>query len=167
MPLHRWITPKGLYTPAEKAGIANAITDLYYEQKLLKVSLPRFYVVVYFDEKEAHDFYHGGRPVTGAGGDGANFVNIHVEHLARTFSGEASKKGFMNAYKATVEPWIKGRGLDWELLVIDAGDISLWRENGEVPPAAESVEEKIWREKNRVVVGEELESCAAVMSQKV
>ncbi|KAF7304409.1 Tautomerase-3 domain-containing protein [Mycena chlorophos] len=158
MPLHRWITPKGLYTAAEKAGIAKAITDIYD-----KVGLPRFYVVVFFVEQEAHDFYYGDKAVTGK--NGVNFVRIDVDHIARTFGADsaAQKKDFMNRYEAAISPWIKGRGLDWEVQVKDNSERDLWHENGVPAPPVESVEEAIWKRENRVVVGAELEALKAAM----
>ncbi|KAJ7058971.1 putative oxalocrotonate tautomerase [Mycena amicta] len=151
MPIHRWIVPKGLYSAADKAALSHAITEIY-----ASIGLPRFYVVVFFLEREAEDFYFGGKPAT-------NFVRVDVEHIARNFGDApvAEKKGFMDLYEATVQPWIKGRGVHWEIQVKDICDRDLWHENGLSPPPIGSEEEKIWKKENRALTAEEVTAIKA------
>jgi hypothetical protein len=72
MPLHRFFTPKGLYSADEKAAISKAVTGVYR-------TLPEFYVVVLFIELDADSFFVGGLPKN-------NFLRIAAEHYARNFS---------------------------------------------------------------------------------
>ncbi|KAJ6464963.1 putative oxalocrotonate tautomerase [Mycena sanguinolenta] len=105
MPLHRLFVPKGLYTPADKAALAQAITAVY-------ASLPAFYVVVLFVELEAHDFFVGGKATE-------RMVRISVEHVARNFSDDALKRRFMDRYETALAPFTKARGIDWEVQITD------------------------------------------------
>jgi phenylpyruvate tautomerase PptA (4-oxalocrotonate tautomerase family) len=72
MPLHRFFTPKGMYSPEEKAAISAAVTAVY-------ASLPKFYVVVLFIELEPENFFVGGKSTN-------RFLRIAAEHYARNFS---------------------------------------------------------------------------------
>jgi phenylpyruvate tautomerase PptA (4-oxalocrotonate tautomerase family) len=71
MPLHRIFVPTGLYTPEDKAALAQAITDVY-------AGLPPFYVVVLFIDLEPSSFFVGGKTTE-------RMVRISVEHIARNF----------------------------------------------------------------------------------
>ncbi|KAJ7606646.1 putative oxalocrotonate tautomerase [Roridomyces roridus] len=151
MPLHRFFIPKGLYTASDKAAIARAVTEVY------KI-LPKFYVVVLFIELDADpensNFFVGGEP-------NARFVRIAVEHYARNFGDDDQRKRmFMDRYEAALEPFTKGRGIDWEVQVSDA-DRVLWNENGVAPPVPGSEGEKIWKQENRAVSAEEMEALKA------
>ncbi|KAF7305322.1 Tautomerase-3 domain-containing protein [Mycena chlorophos] len=152
MPIHRWTIPKGLYTRSDKAAIAKAITAVY-------AGLPKFYVVVIFNEREDGDFYWGEREV-GAEGEG-KFVSIEVEHLARTFGTAQRRKDFMDYYEGAISPWTKGRGVNWELQVMEGGERDLWQMNGTAPPKARSIEEFIWKKENRVVSAKEMKAIKA------
>ncbi|KAF7303587.1 4-oxalocrotonate tautomerase [Mycena indigotica] len=153
MPIHRWIIPKGYLSAEEKGVLSEKITDIYEG-----VGLPRFYVVVFFVELEGHDFYYGGKPAK-------SFVRIDVEHIARNFGDApvAAKKEFLDKYEAVIEPWIKGRGVDWEVQIKDICDRDLWHENGRSPPAIGSVEETIWKKENRPVPDDELAAIKATL----
>jgi phenylpyruvate tautomerase PptA (4-oxalocrotonate tautomerase family) len=72
MPLHRIFVPTGLYTLADKAAFAQAITDVY-------AVLPPFYVVVLFIDLEPSNFFVGGKSTD-------RMVRINVEHVARNFA---------------------------------------------------------------------------------
>ncbi|KAJ7249767.1 putative oxalocrotonate tautomerase [Mycena haematopus] len=105
MPLHRIFVPKGLYTPSDKAALAQAITAVY-------VSLPAFYVVVLFIDLESSDFFVGGKVTE-------RMVRISVEHLARNFKDDALKRSFMDRYETALAPFTKARGVDWEVQITD------------------------------------------------
>ncbi|KAJ7241451.1 putative oxalocrotonate tautomerase [Mycena rebaudengoi] len=106
MPLHRYFVPKGLYSAKDKAGIAAAVTGVY-------PALPPFYVVVLFIDIEPENFFVGGKSA-------GNFVRIAAEHYARNFQDDKAKRGFMDRYEKAIEPFTKGRGIDWEVQVVDA-----------------------------------------------
>ncbi|KAJ7176709.1 putative oxalocrotonate tautomerase [Mycena filopes] len=109
MPLHRFFTPKGLYTPEEKAAIATTVTNVYSE-------LPPFYVVVLFIDVEPINYFVGGKSTD-------RFLRIAVEHIARDFSDEKQKRGFMDRYEKALQPFTAGRGIDWEVQVM-VNDVS-------------------------------------------
>ncbi|CAK5274407.1 unnamed protein product [Mycena citricolor] len=146
MPFHRFYTPKGLYSDAEKAALAQDITALYTAPP---VSLPAFYVVVSFIELDQGNFFVGAETKRAD-----NMVRIQVEHVARTFpvgdAGITRKREFMARYEETLKPYTAGRGVDWEIGVEDA-DPQLWHINGMSPPAPRSEEETLWKKENRAI----------------
>ncbi|KAJ7171217.1 putative oxalocrotonate tautomerase [Mycena filopes] len=143
MPLHRFFTPKGLYTREDKAAIAAAVTGVY-------AKLPPFYVLVLFINVDPEDFFVGGESTD-------KFLRIGIEHIARNFSSDESKRTFMERYEKAIAPWTAGRGIDWEVQITD-DDRLLWNENGMAPPPADSEEERIWKRENRAVPFAEIEA---------
>ena len=83
--------PKGLYTPSDKAALAQAITAVYD-------FLPKFYVVVLFIELESKDFFVGGKATE-------RMVRISVEHLARG-SQSVSSASFFSPVLCASEPYL-------------------------------------------------------------
>ncbi|KAF8158645.1 putative oxalocrotonate tautomerase [Mycena galopus ATCC 62051] len=151
MPLHRIFVPKELYTPADKAALAQAITKVYAQ-------LPAFYVVVLFIDLDSTNFFVGGKTTE-------RMVRITVEHVARNFPDDAARKrGFMDRYEAALAPFTKARGIDWEIQITDC-DRLLWNINGMAPPPEKSVEEEIWKQENRAVSPEEMQ--ALISRQKL
>ncbi|KAF7368707.1 Tautomerase-3 domain-containing protein [Mycena venus] len=165
MPLHRFFTPKGMYSAEDKAAISAAVTGVY-------ASLPKFYVVVLFIELDPDSFFVGGKSTD-------NFLRIAAEHYARNFSelvkiylmqreiatpetdyinnpSDKHKRDFMNRYEKALEKFTKERGIDWEVQITDA-DRTLWNENGMAPPLPDTEEEHIWKRENRAVSPEEIE----------
>jgi len=136
MPLHRLYVPPNLYSAEDKSAIAEAITKVYS-------MLPAFYVVVLFINVGEEDFYVGGQR-------NDNFVRISVQHIARNFSDDIAKRNFMDRYEKALEPFTKGRAIDWEIQVEDC-DRLLWNENGMNPPMADTEAEKEWKVQNRPV----------------
>ncbi|KAJ7844057.1 putative oxalocrotonate tautomerase [Mycena leptocephala] len=110
MRLHRIFVPTGLYTPADKAAMAQAITDVY-------TSIPPFYVVVLFIDLQPSNFFVGGKTTE-------HMVRISVEHLARHFADDALKRRFMERYETALAPFTKARGVDWEVQITDC-DVGL------------------------------------------
>ncbi|KAJ7438117.1 putative oxalocrotonate tautomerase [Mycena galericulata] len=114
MPLHRFFTPKGLYSPEDKAAIARAVTGIYPQ-------LPPFYVVVLFIEFDWESFFVGGEATN-------KFLRIAIEHITRNFPDDIdtrTKHQFMDRYEKALEPFTKGRGINWEVQVTDA-DVGLF-----------------------------------------
>ncbi|KAF8206034.1 putative oxalocrotonate tautomerase [Mycena galopus ATCC 62051] len=146
MPLHRFFTPKGLYSAEEKAAISVAVTSVYS-------TLPKFYVVVLFIELDPSSFFVGGQSTD-------KFLRIAAEHYARNFSDDSHKRDFMDRYEKALEPFTKGRGIDWEVQITDA-DRTLWNENGMAPPLPDTEEERIWKKENRAVTPEEMKAFKA------
>ncbi|KAJ7674042.1 putative oxalocrotonate tautomerase [Mycena polygramma] len=148
MPLHRFFTPKGLYSDEDKAAIAAAVTSVY-------VVILKFYVVVVFVELDAQSFFVGGKSTD-------RFRRIATETLCTTLlyatltaTNSEWKRGFMDRYEKALEPFTKGRGIDWEVQINDV-DRTMWNENGMAPPLPDTEEEDIWKRENRAVSPEEM-----------
>ncbi|KAF5353675.1 hypothetical protein D9758_008640 [Tetrapyrgos nigripes] len=140
MPLHRLYVPPNLYTPEEKSAIAEAITEVYTG---MPNPLPPFYVVVIFEDIPKQNYFVGGKPTD-------RFLRIVVHHLARQFADDAKKREFLGRYEAAIEPWTKGKGIDWEVQVSDQ-DPAGWNENGLAPPLPGTEGEKMWLKLNKAV----------------
>ncbi|CAK0786534.1 hypothetical protein CVIRNUC_009747 [Coccomyxa viridis] len=136
MPLHRIYSVKGVFSPDDKKAIAEGITNVY------KV-LPKFYVVVVFIDVDKDSFYIGGKA-------NDRFVRINTQHLARTNIGGEREKQVLDAIEAAFAPYVKDRGLDWEIN-IDQAERETWRENGLAPPMPGTDAEKHWAEVDKAV----------------
>ncbi|KAF7358211.1 Tautomerase-3 domain-containing protein [Mycena venus] len=143
MPLHRIFVPKGFYSSTDKAAWAEAITEVY-------AFLPPFYVIVLFIELDAGNIFVGGKATK-------RMVRISVEHVARNFTDDSSKRGFMDRYEKVLEPFTKARGIDWEVQIVDC-DRLLLNLNGMALPEENTEEERIWKSENRAVSREEMEA---------
>src|SRR5438309_11447637 len=77
MPLWKIYHPVGAFTAEDKRGLSQRITGLYR-------GLPKFYVIVIFQEVAPDSFYMGGEEVH-------NFVRIWVDHIARSFPPDAKE----------------------------------------------------------------------------
>uniref|UniRef100_A0A0W0FA97 Tautomerase cis-CaaD-like domain-containing protein n=1 Tax=Moniliophthora roreri TaxID=221103 RepID=A0A0W0FA97_MONRR len=117
MPFHRWYCPPNLYTADEKKAIAAAITDVYKR-------LPAFYVVVNFINVDRENFFVGGE-------NSDRFVRISIHHLARTLHGYEEKRAWMDKYEKAIEPWTKGKGIDWEVQIANMDALGCDRYNTE------------------------------------
>jgi phenylpyruvate tautomerase PptA (4-oxalocrotonate tautomerase family) len=137
MPLWKVYHPVDAFTPEDKKGIAQAITNVYGRV------MPRFYVGVIFQEVKEDSCYVGGEPH-------GKFVRIWIDHIARAFAPEDSerKAGFMRRVNQLLEPYIKDRGFDWELHV-DETPFDLWTIQGLFPPREGTEDEKRWMAENR------------------
>jgi phenylpyruvate tautomerase PptA (4-oxalocrotonate tautomerase family) len=137
MPFWKIYHPAGAFTPEDKRALSERITDLYR-------TLPKFYVIVAFQELPPDSFYKGGEPVD-------NFVRIWVDHIARSFgSDKALQAKWLGWAEQALAPYIKDRGRDWEIH-IDETPFDLWRVQGMQPPPPNSEYEKIWKEQNKPV----------------
>jgi len=114
MPLHRIYHPISAFSAADKAGLAEAITNLYISR-----GLPAFYVVVLYIPFENDSFYVGGKPTN-------NFIRIVSQHLARQFPDDAAKNAFMERFDTILAPFIKDKGVDWEVNDIDFSFVKLF-----------------------------------------
>jgi len=136
MPFWQIFAPEGAYDVDDKRAFSEAITSLYSDF----AGLPRFYVVVVFEERSPGSIWVGGEPAD-------NFVRVVVDHIARQLDTPELRELTMEAMEATLEPFVKDRGFDWEIH-IDETPIDLWRTQGLVPPDPESVHEKRWAADN-------------------
>lgn len=132
MPLWKIYHPEGVFTEEDKASIAKGITAIY--------PLPKFYVGVLFQELAKQSFYIGGEASD-------DFVRIWVDHIARTMDSDKVKDQFFTAVNKLLSPYMRARGLRWELH-IDETPFSLWRVQGMVPPRPNTPAEQKWREEN-------------------
>jgi phenylpyruvate tautomerase PptA (4-oxalocrotonate tautomerase family) len=129
-----WIVhaPEGVYSAEDKKDISEAITSIYVEF----VDLPKFYVVVRFDEYPADSMWLGGEPAN-------DFVRFVVDHIARQMDDPAFRELCMAVVCDRLAPFTTARGLRTEIH-IDETAIDLWRVNGLKPPPPFSEAEKQW-----------------------
>ena len=136
MPLWMVYHPADAYTEEDKKGLAERITSLYAQ-----VPIPKFYVVVVYQEIPAGNLYVGGERHD-------NFVRFRVDQIARTLPGPVIREWWVNMLDGLVAPYVKDRGYDWEISV-DETPFDLWSLQGEIPPPFESIAEKRWVEENK------------------
>lgn len=139
MPYWEIFTPENAYTDEDKEQLSKDITKVYVDF----VNLPEFYVVIRFHEMPDNTMYVGGRPKN-------NFVRIVVDHIARQMDDPEYRKMAMGVFEATIAPYVKDRGFDWEIH-FDETPIDLWRVQGLMAPPADSELEKLWAKENRPV----------------
>jgi 4-oxalocrotonate tautomerase family enzyme len=136
MPFWKIYTPENTFTADQKKSIAKDLTEGYSAA----AGMPRFFVVVVFQEVLAESFYVGGESVD-------NFVRIVVDHIARVTPVEA-RPLVMHLIEQQLAPHIKERGFEWELH-IDETPIDLWRVQGLPAPPFGSEAEKQWVSDNK------------------
>jgi phenylpyruvate tautomerase PptA (4-oxalocrotonate tautomerase family) len=117
VPLHRIFHTPSIFSATDKNEIAARLTDHYTRH-----GLPPFYVVVIFIPVEAENFFVGGQPAN-------KFVRIISQHFARNYTKEEQKETSVNMLEACFAPYVRDRGLDWEIHIEDM-DRSTWHENG-------------------------------------
>jgi phenylpyruvate tautomerase PptA (4-oxalocrotonate tautomerase family) len=129
-----WIVhaPEGVYSAEDKKKISEAITSIYVEF----VDLPKFYVVVRFDEYPPDSMWLGGELAN-------DFVRFVVDHIARQMDDPAFRELCMTVVCDRLAPFTAARGLRTEIH-IDETAIDLWRVNGLKPPPPFSEAEKQW-----------------------
>jgi 4-oxalocrotonate tautomerase family enzyme len=136
MPFWKIYAPENTFTAEQKKSIAKDVTEGYSAL----AGMPKFFVVVVFQEVSAESFYVGGESVD-------NFVRIVVDHIARVTPVEA-RPLVMHLIEQQLAPHIKERGLEWELH-IDETPIDLWRVQGLPAPPFGSEAEKQWVSDNK------------------
>ncbi|MFY1621034.1 tautomerase family protein [Micromonospora sp. WMMD736] len=129
-----WIVhaPEGVYSAEDKKKISEAITSIYVEF----VDLPKFYVVVRFDEYPPDSMWLGGELAN-------DFVRFVVDHIARQMDDPAFRELCMTVVCDRLAPFTTARGLRTEIH-IDETAMDLWRVNGLKPPPPLSEAEKQW-----------------------
>ncbi|MDU1695537.1 MAG: tautomerase family protein [Bradyrhizobium sp.] len=138
MPFWKIYHPVGAFTAEDKRALSERITGCYR-------GLPKFYVIVVFQEVAPDSFYKGGE-------EASNFVRIWVDHIARSFTPDAKerKAKWLSWAEAALAPYIKDRGYDWEIH-IDETPFDLWQIQGIAPPPPHSDHEKLWVQENKPV----------------
>ena len=136
MPLWKVYTPAGAYSAEDKRAMAEAVTNVY-----AGVPIPKFYVVLIFEEMSKDACYVGGVAHN-------KFVRFKIDQIARTIPGPILREWWIRTVDSVLAPWLKGRGFDWEIS-IDETPFDLWSLQGELPPPFESVGEKRWVKENK------------------
>jgi len=139
MPYWEIFTPENAFTAEDKKQLSDALTQVYVDF----VNLPRFYVVIRFQEMPENAMFVGGEPKN-------NFVRIVVDHIARQMHDPEYRRMAMQVFEDTLAPFIKDRGFDWEIHY-DETPIDLWRVQGLTAPPEDSEMEKLWATENRPV----------------
>jgi phenylpyruvate tautomerase PptA (4-oxalocrotonate tautomerase family) len=135
MPLWTVYHPVDIWSEEDRTELAGKITDIYAQ------IMPRFYVGVVFQPIPADSFYVGGAKAD-------KFVRFVVEHIARAFPDRDRSRRFIDKVNEVIAPFVKDRGLDWELH-IDETPFDYWSINGHYPPRGGTEDEKSWRSENR------------------
>ncbi|KAG2176185.1 hypothetical protein INT43_005419 [Umbelopsis isabellina] len=138
MPLHRFYYAPGIFSAQDKKEIAQRITKIYTD-----FGLPAFYVDVIFLEVPVDSIYIGGEPAP-------KFVRVVSQHLARTMPTYERKQRAVNGLEEAFRPYVKDRGLDWEIHIEEVPR-DTWHLNGLVPPMPNTDAEKEWFKENRAV----------------
>ena len=136
MPMWKIHHPVDAYTADDKKQFASAITSIFDA-----LPIPRFYVVVLFEEVAAENFY-----VSGDSRD--RFVRINIDHMARTLPGPVLREWWVHHADDVIKPWVGDRGFDWEFTITEP-PADLWSLQGFVPPPFESLAEQRWIKENK------------------
>ncbi|KAG2187541.1 hypothetical protein INT44_005230 [Umbelopsis vinacea] len=142
MPLHRFYYAQGLFSAQDKQEIAQRITKIYTD-----ANLPAFYVNVVFIEVLEDSIFISGKPAP-------KFVRLVSQHLARTMDSNERKQAVLDKLEAAFGPYVKDRGLDWEIH-IEEHERDLWRTQGINPPMPNTNAEKLWVKENKAIPFEE------------
>ncbi len=136
MPLWKVYHPVGAYSAQDKKDFAETVTEMYS-----RIPIPKFYVLMLFEEVDAESFYVGGAPH-------GEFVRLRIDQMARTLPTPVMREWWVKAVDQLIAPFVRDRGYDWEV-TIDELPADLWSLQGEIPPPFESHAEKRWVEENR------------------
>lgn len=136
MPLWKVYHPAGSYTVEDKKILSERITAVY-----ANIPIPKFYVVVIFEDIPQDACFVGGKPHN-------KFVRFKVDQIARTLPGPVIREWWMRTIDEVIAPYVKDRGYDWEVS-IDETPVDLWSLQGEIPPPFESAAEKRWVKENK------------------
>jgi len=136
MPLWKVYTPADAYSAEDKRAMAEAVTNVY-----AGVPIPKFYVVLIFEEMPKDTCYVGGVAHN-------KFVRFKIDQIARTVPGPTLREWWITTVDSVLSPWVKDRGYDWEIS-IDETPFDLWSLQGQLPPPFESIAEKRWVKENR------------------
>jgi phenylpyruvate tautomerase PptA (4-oxalocrotonate tautomerase family) len=136
MPLWKIVHPVGAYTAEDKKDFSEAISTVY-----MAVPIPKFYVVVLFEEIEAENIYVGGESRN-------DFVRINIDQMARTLPGPVIREWWVRSLDVMIKPWVGDRGYDHEFNITEP-PFDLWSLNGFIPPPFESRAEKRWIAENK------------------
>ena len=131
MPLWKIHHPVDAYTSEDKKQFSTAITSVYEA-----IPIPRFYVVVLFEEVAPGNCYVGGDSHD-------RFVRLNIDQMARTLPGPIIREWWVHQLDAVIKPWVGDRGFDWEFTITEP-PADLWSLQGFVPPPFESRGEKRW-----------------------
>jgi phenylpyruvate tautomerase PptA (4-oxalocrotonate tautomerase family) len=136
MPLWTIHHTPDVFTPDEKRQLAETVTEHYHA-----VGLPRFYVVVIFQQSPPGNFFVGGAE-TDRG------VRVVVEHIARQHPDSASRRRGARWIRDMLSPVMsRYDGVHWEFHVDETSE-ELWMINGLVPPPGGTDAEKRWAQTN-------------------
>ncbi len=136
MPLWKVYHPAGAYNVEDKNMLSERITSIY-----ASIPIPKFYVVVIFEETAESSCFVGGKPHN-------KFIRFKVDQIARTLPGPVIREWWIKTIDDIIAPFVRDRGYDWEVS-IDETPFDLWSLQGEIPPPFESVAEKRWVKENK------------------
>ncbi|MCX8557816.1 tautomerase family protein [Mycolicibacterium mucogenicum] len=138
MPLWTIHHTPDFFTAEDKRDLASRIADRYE-----KAGLPRFYVVVIFNETRSDNLYVGGEP-TPVG------LRVVIDHIARHAADKESRNGIARWVGSILSPYLERHdNPHWEFHIDETSE-DLWMINGLIPPPMGSDAEKRWVADNAV-----------------
>ena len=99
MPLWKVYHPVGAYSAQDKKEFAEKVTETYS-----RVPIPKFYVVMIFEEVAAESVYVGGVPH-------GKFVRFKIDQMARTLPGHVVREWWVKAVDQLIAPYVRDRGM--------------------------------------------------------
>jgi len=105
MPLWKVYHPVGAYSAQDKKEFAEKVTEMYS-----RIPIPKFYVVMIFEEVAAEQVYVGGV-------SHGKFVRFKLDHMARTLPGPILREWWVKAVDQLIAPYVRDRGYDWEVTI--------------------------------------------------
>ena len=92
MPLWKVYHPVGAYSVQDKREFAEKVTEMYS-----RIPIPKFYVVMIFEEVAAESVYVGGV-------SHGKFVRFKLDHMARTLPGPILREWWVKAVDQLIAP---------------------------------------------------------------
>lgn len=139
MPYWEVFTPENALSDGDKEGLSECITQMYVDW----VELPRFYVVMRFQEVPESAIYVGGKPNN-------NFVRVVIDDITLRTDDPELRSLYLATIESHLAPLVKDQGYDWEVH-LDETPRDLWRIRGLIPPAPLSPFEKLWAQANQAL----------------
>jgi len=112
MPLWKVYHPAGAFPAEDKKALSERVTNL------ANIYIPKFYVVLIFEELAKDSCFEGGVPHN-------KFVRFKIDYMARTIPGPIIREWWMKSLDELIAPFVRDKGYDWEI-AIDETPVDLW-----------------------------------------
>ena len=89
----------GAFTAEDKKKLAKQVTEVY-----ASIPLPKFYVVIIFEEVATDSCFVGGEPNN-------RFVRFKIDQIARTLPTPVLREWWLRTLHEVIAPYVKDRGV--------------------------------------------------------